>query len=461
MIQYIKVAAFLQEVFDDQALATKAAPIVSGILAARSPRLSDIAQHMPGQPAANYKAIQRFLAQADPKAALVRLFQSDAPFVIGDPTEMPRPGAYKTEYVGTLKDGETKGFWLLLLATPYRGRALPFSFVTYSSRTIAQEQSSRNLYHWQAFDQIKALLGDKPLVLDREFSYLELLEYFSANQLNFVIRLQLGSHPPVLLDAQDQRIKLDIWPGKKVTYRELRYRGKVKVQVIGLWRKGAAEPVWVMTNLEPEQGLQIYLDRMKVEQSFKDLKSLLGLDKLMNKRQHYLEQMAALTLLAYTIGLLVGEAIRDELFGSTRAGQPTPAQRKWQRYSGLFILLKRKLALSAATLRQLVAQVHLRSRCPAAACPNLSPKLRLFLTRLSRKQKRARRAVCRGVPGPSRWAVEPVLPVRSGFRRRAIAAIAEVAHPPSYRLSLTPLCRHRARAAGPAPCVGSKGRGRR
>ena len=63
--------------------------------------------------------IQRFLRQADPKAALLRLSQADAPFVTGDPTEMPRPQARKTSYVGTLKDGTTRGFWLLLLATPY------------------------------------------------------------------------------------------------------------------------------------------------------------------------------------------------------------------------------------------------------------------------------------------------------------------------------------------------------
>ena len=78
---------------------------------------------MPGREAANYKMIQRFLGQVDLKRALLRLFQADAPFVIGDPTEMPRPQARKTSYVGTLKDGKTRGFWLLLLATPYRGRA--------------------------------------------------------------------------------------------------------------------------------------------------------------------------------------------------------------------------------------------------------------------------------------------------------------------------------------------------
>ena len=56
----------------------------------------------------NYKAIQRFLGSTDPQAVLLRLFQEEAPFVIGDPTEMPRPQAKKSEYVGTLNDGEAR-----------------------------------------------------------------------------------------------------------------------------------------------------------------------------------------------------------------------------------------------------------------------------------------------------------------------------------------------------------------
>ena len=34
---------------------------------------------------------------------------------------------------------------------------------------------------------MKELLGEKPLVLDREFSYLELLEDLVTEQVNFVI----------------------------------------------------------------------------------------------------------------------------------------------------------------------------------------------------------------------------------------------------------------------------------
>ena len=57
---------------------------------------------MHSSPVGNCKAIQRFIAQTDAVAALGRLFQPDAEFVIGDATEMSRPQAYRTNYVGNL-----------------------------------------------------------------------------------------------------------------------------------------------------------------------------------------------------------------------------------------------------------------------------------------------------------------------------------------------------------------------
>jgi len=357
MEQSIRLSEFTQHLFDQERTAQQAAVILQGIWESRSARLADIAQHMPGTAEANYKALQRFLKRSDAKAALRRLFQAEAPFVIGDPTEIARPQAYKTDYVGKLKDGQTRGFCLLVLATPYRGRAIPFSFLSYSSRTIANELRSRNVNHWRAFDDIKTLLGDKPLVLDREFSYLELLQYMVENQLNFVIRLNLGSHQPNLLDQTGKRLILTIVPGQKVVYQDVLYREKVKVQVIGLWRKGNAEPLWVMTSLEAKRGLEIYLQRMKIEEAFKDLKSLLGLDRLMNKRQDYMEQMAALVMLAFAIGYLIGEAVRDELFDPQDETTSANTRRKWRQFSGLFLLLKRKWSLAKATWRRLLRQV--------------------------------------------------------------------------------------------------------
>ena len=96
MLQSMPFLAFAQLLFDSPDVARKAAVILKAILEAQSPRLSEIAQKMPGTPAANYKQLQRFLVTADPQTALLRLFQSEAPFVLGDPTEMPRRQAWRT-----------------------------------------------------------------------------------------------------------------------------------------------------------------------------------------------------------------------------------------------------------------------------------------------------------------------------------------------------------------------------
>ena len=234
--------------------------------------------------------------------------------MIGDPTEIKRAQAWKTEYVGTLKDGKTKGFWALVFATPYRGRAIPCGLVTYSSKTIATRMDSCNLNHFRAFASIQDLLGDKPLVLDREFSYLELLRNLINEQLKFVIRLNLGSHPPKFCDLKGKDVALTISPGQTVIHLNVFYKGKVYVNLIGRWKEDLSEPLWVITNLKAEEGLRIYFGRMKIEESFKDLKDLLGMTKLMNLKQDYMEKMIALLLLIFPIGLLLGEELHDLLY---------------------------------------------------------------------------------------------------------------------------------------------------
>lgn len=368
MDKFINNHEYMAELFDEADIAEQAGEIGEAILAARSLRLTDIAVEMEGESAAGYKRIQRFLKRADPRLSLWRLFQEDAEFVIGDPTEIERPQAWKTEYVGKLKDGKTRGFWALILASPYRGRAIPCGLLTYSSRTIAQQADSRNLNHYRAFAALKDLLGERPLVLDREFSYLELMINFLEEQINWVIRLNLRANPPKFYDADGKEVALTISPGETVILNKIWYMGKVRVNVIGTWKKGLDEPMWIMTNLEAKRGLQIYFKRMKIEETYRDLKSLLGMTKLMNKQQVYMEKMVALLLLVFTIGLLVGEELRDLLYGEPIIegeavvdkeivpGSPFLKKgKKWKRYSGLFVLLKQKWTL---TLDQKTAVLH-------------------------------------------------------------------------------------------------------
>jgi hypothetical protein len=204
-------------------------------------------------------------------------------------------------------------------------------------------------------------------VLDREFSYLELLLNLIVEQVNFVIRLNLRSHPPKFFDQEGKEVALTISPGETVIHPGVWYMGKACVNLIGTWKKGLSEPLWVMTNLEAKEGLRIYFQRMKIEQSFRDLKNLLGMTKLMNKQQTYMEKMLALLLLVFSIALLVGEGIRDHLYGERIShnesipdderipgAPPRKKGQKWRRYSGLFVLLKQKWSISAGDRRAIL-----------------------------------------------------------------------------------------------------------
>jgi len=213
--------------------------------------------------------------------------------------------------------------------------------VSYSSAIIGSEVTSRKRYHYQAFAEVKELLGEKPLVLDREFSYLELMQALVREEVNFVIRLKVGAH---FFDQEGKQVALNVKKGETRILNKVFYMGKVFVNVVGQWQEGLKEPLWVMTNLPAEQGLSFYEQRMKIEETFRDLKSLLGMDKLMCQKRHWMEQMVCLALIAFAIGLVLGNTLRSHIFPET--------SRKRKLYSGLFVLLKLKLTVDFLEFRR-------------------------------------------------------------------------------------------------------------
>ena len=329
------------ELFDRDEDAKKAAEIIQGILEARSPRISSIS-HAMGKRGywANYKAIQRFLKKVDTKKALNRLYMEQGDFVIGDPTDIERPEGKRTPYVGWLKDGR-RGFQILVFSVPYRGRAIPFQFITYSSKTIEDEGSSRNLEHEKALRETKELIGEVPVVLDREFSYEGLMRDFIEEGMKFVIRLD-NSKKPTIRDERGNKVELCLRKGERVFLKGVYYKGKIRVNIAGEWKEGFKAPLWVITNIDPEEALKIYKARMKIDESFRDLKDILGMGKIMNKKQENMEKMIALLFLAYVIGYLVGEEVRDRAYKGN----------KWKNYSGLFVFLKQRVNLTKDKLKE-------------------------------------------------------------------------------------------------------------
>ncbi len=130
----------------------------------------DRPQDMKGTEAAAYKRMQRLGARFDPWPVVTRLCAEGAPFVIGDLTDIERPQARKTAYVGRLPPKEKsrrQDFWVLLLRVPLRGRMMPCEWWTFSSRTLEQEASSQSREVQQAMERLLGLLQVRPLVLDR------------------------------------------------------------------------------------------------------------------------------------------------------------------------------------------------------------------------------------------------------------------------------------------------------
>ena len=160
------------------------------------------------------------------------------------------------------------------------------------------------------------------------------MENLVFEEINFVIRLKEG---PQFTDQQGKLVAMSIRKGETRILNKVFYMGKVFVNLIGIWKEGFSKPLWVMTNLDAKQGLAIYFQRMKIEESFRDMKNLLGLEKLMNKRRDHMEKMVALLLIAYAIALWMGEMLRSAVFPE--------GTRKHKLYSGLFVLLKLKLTL--------------------------------------------------------------------------------------------------------------------
>ncbi len=136
-----KLLPFTEELFDREE--EKAARILFSILESRSPRKSDWSQVFSEKSSegADYRTIDRVLPKLEAKKALMRLYDPESPFVLVDPTEMERPQAKNTDYVGRLSDGKTLGFWMIVFAQPYRGRAIPFHFGIYSERTLKLRRS--------------------------------------------------------------------------------------------------------------------------------------------------------------------------------------------------------------------------------------------------------------------------------------------------------------------------------
>lgn len=245
---------------------------------------------------------------------LHRLIDPETPFVLVDPTEIPRPKAKHTRYVGRLKDGKL-GFMAFTLAQPYQGRAIPVCGGVYSEATLNEEGGNRNLA-WRSFvwEALRYVEPETVWVFDREFSFAGWLEDLEEAGVRYVVRLA-AKQKAYLEDKERRKLPLLVPRGGRVVREGARYRvgdSVSEVNVVGVWEPGHREPLWVMGNLPMGELLEIYKQRMKIEEAFRDLKEYLRMESVMSKTLENAEKTLRLLALAYALGLVVGETMRRE-----------------------------------------------------------------------------------------------------------------------------------------------------
>jgi hypothetical protein len=259
--------------------------------------------------------------------------------VLVDGSELIKPYAVRMEYLARVPNPLTKqggpktmpGYWLLaaVRTTLRKGMAQILCWQLYSTRQPGFRSENRTTE--QFLDRLLARVGRQAvLVMDRGFGRFALLGRLAAQQARFVVRLTakrdfaVDDEGMVHLALLAYRLPLI---SERVVYDPVRkqevlarygfrrvHRPEIKADLtlVVQWLGDLPEP-WLLLTNEPVHGeadawriVQIYWRRMEVEQSFRFLKSEVGLASFRVREFAAIERMVALGMVIYAflIGLL-------------------------------------------------------------------------------------------------------------------------------------------------------------
>jgi hypothetical protein len=337
----------------DQKSRNALSSIIYGFQKCKSLRVSRIAATMPGNYESNDKSITRAINRLDISLLLSGLSSfalQGEDLLLLDLTEMTRKNAKRTGYVGYLKDGITHGYNILTISVPYKGRSKVIFADVISSAIIEDSESGKWKLIQNSLEPILHLLRSKTIAIDREFCNEEMINFFRRHGIHYAIRLKLhaGRWTITITNRKGKRINLFLKRGSKKNWHSVYYKGKIKVNIAAEWQSGMAEPMYIVTDCEPSKGLKYYKIRMKIEESFKDIKDKLGFTKLMNKKLENLVKLILIGLLAYNILMLIGERLREAVLNKTER----------RRFSGLHLLFNMLCCYTRSKLKTAIRHVQ-------------------------------------------------------------------------------------------------------
>lgn len=208
---------------------------------------------------------------------------------------------------------DIRSFWCLMLAARVRGRAVPLVWAVYHPEAFFR---SRNSIEEGLLVALRTMIPEQTqviLVADRGFGRAEMARQCQTLRFDYVIRIQ----PTVFLQSPaftGTLSRLPVAPGRSRRLDDVLYRRRdpVRQHVAVVWRRGRAEPWYLMTSLRHLKAsvlAKLYAVRMTIEEYFRDTKSLrngLALRLTLIRDPERLSRFLLILALAYLLVLAVG-----------------------------------------------------------------------------------------------------------------------------------------------------------
>jgi hypothetical protein len=200
-----------------------------------------------------------------------------------------------------------------------RGRAIPCLLATtyaqglpahnQASKRKQQLRAARQALDYDLYDQVRTVLQEfaevvgfwPRFVFDRGFMSLELVELLTAHQAQFYIRLKAGR----IVELSGKKLRVDQLGAQDSLVR----LHDMHLRVVRSDDPQTGEPWYILTSdivRTRQQIIRIYYYRFEIEETFKDLKHVLGLDQTCLMKPLSLKVLLWFAALSFILAFLAG-----------------------------------------------------------------------------------------------------------------------------------------------------------
>lgn len=200
----------------------------------------------------------------------------------------------------------------LMLALPYRGRAIPLFWQVLPYWAI---KDSQNRIEERLIAKFLTILPEKKrliLTADRGFGRASFVQFLLKKKVGFVlrvrgdVRIKPKDKKAILLRVLGETLKpeLPVWLDR-VSYRDDGVVPEINLAMVVT--AGSDDPWFLVTNLKsPSKTIETYQLRFQIEEWFKDLKHQLGITDLQTKDLRRVRRLLFTACVSYALLMVIG-----------------------------------------------------------------------------------------------------------------------------------------------------------